>query len=82
MQSKKRAHLEVLINQISGIIMGWLIVFFILPLIGVPFTAPQATLATFIFFLSSYSRMYVIRRIFNNKDTRDHNLKQEKKEDV
>ncbi len=80
MQSRKRAHVEVLTNQISGIIMGWLIVFFILPLIGVPFTAPQATLATFIFFLSSYSRMYVIRRIFNNKDTRDHNEKQEKKE--
>ncbi len=67
MQTKKDAHLEVIINQMSGIVMGWLIVFYIFPLIGIPVTAPQATLSTLIFFVSSYSRMYVIRRIFNNK---------------
>jgi uncharacterized membrane protein YfcA len=65
MQSKKKSHLEVIVNQISGIIFGWLIVYFIFPLIGVPVTAAQTTISTVIFFISSYSRMYIIRRIFN-----------------
>jgi uncharacterized membrane protein YfcA len=65
MQTKKRTHLEVLTNQISGIVIGWLIVYFILPLIGIPFTPAQASLTTVIFFIASYTRMYFIRRIFN-----------------
>ena len=66
MQSKKMAHLEVITNQISGIVVGWLIVFFIFPFIGIPVTAGQASISTVIFFVSSYSRMYLLRRIFNN----------------
>ena len=65
MQSKKVAHLEVLTNQVSGVVMGWLIVFFVFPFLGIPVTATQATASTIIFFISSYIRMYVIRRIFN-----------------
>ncbi len=65
MQSKKTTHLEVITNQISGVVMGWLIVFFIFPFLGIPVTVTQATASTLIFFISSYSRMYVIRRIFN-----------------
>ncbi len=76
MQSKTSAHLEVILNQISGIIMGWLIIFFIFPFIGVPVTAGQATLSTFIFFLSSYSRMYIIRRIFNKRAMAQHLAKE------
>ena len=65
MQSKKITHLEVLTNQISGVILGWLIVYFIFPLLGIPVTIPQATITTAIFFVTSYTRMYIIRRIFN-----------------
>jgi len=64
-QTKKMAHLEVLTNQVSGVVIGWLIVFLLFPIIGIPVTAGQATISTVIFFISSYSRMYVIRRIFN-----------------
>jgi len=70
MQSKKMAHLEVITNQISGIVVGWLIVFFIFPFIGIPVTAGQASVSTVIFFVSSYSRMYLLRRIFNNLNSK------------
>ena len=65
-QTKKRTHLEVFTNQVSGVILGWLIVFFIFPIIGIPVTTGQATISTVIFFVTSYARMYTIRRIFNS----------------
>ena len=66
-QSKKNSHYEVLANQIAGIIIGWLIVYFIFPLLeklgldqfGI------ATASTVIFFITSYARSYTIRRISN-----------------
>ncbi len=65
MQSKKHSHLEILVNQLSGVIVGWLVVFFIFPLIGIPVSISQATASSVIFFIISYIRMYLIRRIFN-----------------
>jgi len=65
-QSKKHSHLEVITNQISGIVVGWLIVYFIFPMIGIPVTVTQTTISSLIFFIASYSRMYIIRRIFNS----------------
>ncbi len=65
-QSKKHSHLEVITNQISGIVVGWLIVYFIFPMIGIPVTVTQTTVSSLIFFIASYSRMYIIRRIFNS----------------
>ena len=66
MQSRKYSHYEILTNQISGQIIGWLLVYFMLPLMGIETTALQATGTTILFFISSYTRSYVIRRIFNN----------------
>ena len=65
MQNKKISHLEVMTNQISGVIIGWLVVYFIFPWFGVTITATQTTISSIIFFISSYSRMYLIRRFFN-----------------
>ena len=66
MQSKKHSHYEVTANQISGQVIAWCIVYFVFPFIGVETTITQATLSSFIFFASSYTRSYVIRRIFNS----------------
>ena len=65
-QSKKHSHYEVFINQISGLVIGWLVVFFVFPLIGIPVTITQASASSIIFGITSYIRMYVIRRIFNH----------------
>ena len=65
MQSKKHSHYEIISNQIAGIIIGWCLVFFIFPFIGVETTVSHATASSIMFFIASYTRAYVIRRIFN-----------------
>ena len=65
MQSRKHSHLEIITNQIVGIVIGWLIVKYLFPLMGVPVSYSQATASSAIFFVASYSRAYVIRRVFN-----------------
>ncbi len=67
MQSKKHSHYEITANQIAGLIIGWCLVFYIFPFIGVETTVTQASLSSMMFFFASYSRAYVIRRIFNNR---------------
>lgn len=65
MQSKKHSHYESIANQVTGIIIGWCLVFFVFPFIGVETTKEQATLSSIMFFFFSYTRSYIIRRIFN-----------------
>jgi len=79
MQSKKLSHIEVVTNQIAGIVIGWLITYYILPLLGIPFTATQSTVTTLIFFVASYIRMYALRRFFN-QFREGRNAKEEKEE--
>ncbi|WP_434481303.1 DUF7220 family protein [Sulfurovum zhangzhouensis] len=40
MQSKKHSHLEALTNQVLGIAIGWSLVYFAFPIIGLEPTAP------------------------------------------
>lgn len=65
MQSKLHSHLESLTNQVAGIIIGWSLVFFAFPLMGVATTATQASISSGMFFVASYARSYLIRRGFN-----------------
>jgi len=65
MQSKRHSHYEIITNQITGILIGWCLVYFAFPIIGIEATASQATASSAIFFFASYTRAYVIRRIFN-----------------
>lgn len=65
MQSKKLSHLEALTNQITGLFIGWSLVYFAFPLMGVATTATQASISSGMFFVASYVRSYTIRRIFN-----------------
>ena len=65
MQSKKHTHYEMLVNSILGVIIGWSIVFFAFPLMGVSTTVKQASTSSVIFFIASYLRAYIVRRMFN-----------------
>ena len=65
MQSKKQSHYEVIINQIIGIAIGWGIVFFIFPLLSSLSQAQLATASSIMFFIASYTRSYMVRRVFN-----------------
>lgn len=65
MQSKKHSHYEVFTNQIVGIVLGWLIVYFLFPLFDHLDQSLVATISTGIFFISSYMRSYILRRIYN-----------------
>lgn len=71
MQTKKQTHIEVITNQIVGIIIGWLIVYLLFPLFDHLAQHWVATISTALFFVSSYARSYLIRRFFNqlNKHT-------------
>ncbi len=64
-QSKRHSHYEIITNQIAGIVIGWCIVYFVFPFIGIDVTVTQATSSSAIFFVASYTRAYVIRRVFN-----------------
>ena len=65
MQTKKDSHKEVLINQIVGIVGGWLIVYYLFPLFDYLSQEIVATISTIIFFIWSYLRSYLLRRYFN-----------------
>lgn len=73
MQSKRHSHYEALANQIAGIVIGWCLVYFVFPLMGVETTILQASISSGMFFISSYARSYTIRRIFNNITIRSLN---------
>jgi len=73
-QSKKHSHLEIIANQIAGIIIGWCLVFFAFPLMGTIATVEQASISSVLFFGASYSGAYVMRRFFNRINTRSRSL--------
>lgn len=65
MQSKKHSHLEASANQVAGIVIGWSLVYFAFPVMGVVVTPTQASISSGMFFVASYIRSYLIRRAFN-----------------
>lgn len=64
-QSKRHSHYEILTNQIAGIIIGWLIVYFAFPHFDYLDQGWVATISTILFFIFSYIRGYTIRRIYD-----------------
>ena len=66
-QSKRHSHYEITANQIAGLVIGWSLVFFAFPLMGIEATVEQASISSVMFFSASYARAYIIRRIFNKQ---------------
>ena len=70
-QTKKESHIEITLNQVVGIIGGWLIVMFIFPFFDHLEQFYVATISSVLFFIWSYFRSYMIRRLFNKRVTDD-----------
>ena len=64
-QSKKLSLIESLTNTIVGLLTSFLIQILIYPLLGIPVTIGQNIIITFVFFVASFGRGYILRRIFN-----------------
>ncbi len=65
-QSKKLSAIESIVNVIAGLIISFLIQLWIYPFLNIKVNLEQNIFITFIFFVVSFFRSYVIRRIFNN----------------
>lgn len=65
MQTKKHSLLESLTNVIVGLLMSFLTQLVIYPILNIEVSLNQNIIITTVFFIISFVRGYVIRRIFN-----------------
>lgn len=65
MQTKKHSIIESLTNIIVGLITSFLIQLVIYPVLNIPVSLNQNIIITTVFFVVSFIRSYIIRRIFN-----------------
>jgi hypothetical protein len=66
-QTKKQSIIESITQTVIGLLTSFLIQLIIYPILNIPVTFSQNLIITFVFFLASILRGYVIRRFFNNK---------------
>lgn len=71
-RARRLVHYEVLTNQILGIVVGWLVVFFLYPVLIPLGPATMATISSVVFFIISYIRLYAVRMYFKNKEHQNH----------
>ena len=64
-QSKKHSIFESIAQTVIGLVTSILIQFIIYPLLNIPVTLSQNLIITFVFFIASIIRGYIVRRIFN-----------------
>ena len=67
MQSKKNSIIESVTNTVIGLVTSFLIQSIIYPLLNIPVSISQNIIITFVFFIVSVLRGYLIRRYFNKK---------------
>ena len=65
MQSKKQSIIESVTNTVIGLVTSFLIQLIIYPLLDIPVSISQNIIITFVFFIVSVLRGYLIRRYFN-----------------
>ena len=66
-QTKKGSLIESVTNTVVGLLTSFLIQLIIYPILNIPVSIGQNVIITFVFFLASILRGYLIRRFFNNK---------------
>jgi membrane protein implicated in regulation of membrane protease activity len=72
-KSRRLVHYEVLTNQILGLTVGWLVVYFLYPVLIPLGPASMATLSSVVFFIISYIRLYTVRMYFKKIEQRKKN---------
>jgi len=65
MQSIKNSLLETTVNIITGLLISFLIQLWIYPLLGIKISINQNLITTAVFFIASFLRGFIIRRLFN-----------------
>jgi len=65
MQPRKHSIIEAITNTIVGLSTSFLIQIIIYPVMNIPVTIGQNVIITIVFFVVSFLRGYVLRRIFN-----------------
>jgi uncharacterized membrane protein YfhO len=64
-QKKKHYIYELITNVILGLVMSFIIQLILYPLLNIEVSINQNIIITFVFFIASFIRGYVIRRLFN-----------------
>lgn len=66
-QTKKQSLIESIAQTIIGLGTSLVIQLIIYPLLNIPVTFTQNLIITFVFFVASVIRGYLVRRFFNKK---------------
>jgi hypothetical protein len=66
-QSKKHSALESVTNVVVGLVVSIVTQMILFPALNIPVTFNQNLVITLVFFVLSFARGYIIRRIFNSK---------------
>jgi hypothetical protein len=64
-QKKKHSLIESITGTCIGLVTSFLIQITIYPALGIPVSIGQNILITFVFFVASIIRSYLVRRLFN-----------------
>lgn len=64
-QSKKHSIIESVVNVFAGLVISFLIQLWVYPLLNIAVSLNQNIFITFVFFIASFIRGYIVRRIFN-----------------
>ena len=64
-QTKKKSLIESVTNTVVGLLTSFLIQIIIYPMLNIEVSIGQNLLITFVFFIASVLRGYLIRRFFN-----------------
>lgn len=67
-QSKNKSLIESITNTVVGLISSFIIQIIIYPLLGILVSISQNIIITFVFFIASVVRGYLVRRFFNRLD--------------
>lgn len=59
--------IESITNTIVGLVVSFLIQLIIYPIMDIPVTLEKNVVITLIFFIASFLRSYIIRRLFTKK---------------
>ena len=66
MQTKKLSIIESVSNTVIGLLTSFIIQIIIYPLLNIDVSINQNIIITFVFFIASIIRGYLVRRFFNS----------------
>ena len=65
-QTKSKSAIEAITNTVAGLVTSFLIQIMIYPILNIDVTFGENIIITLVFFIASFGRSYIIRRIFDN----------------